>query len=383
MVALLGSLLLILVVLGLFMARQGLSLRPLAWFGCVFVLILGPQVAVHLATALTSHAEKGSDATEATVRPATTVQHSEQWWTAPTTAPTTPQALQRMLGGSATNAMVSDLAPLFAAFGAPARWAQFIVTPDGRTAIVASFADDSAAMRGAAAWLTSIGLPGQAVRKAQQGLSGTRPAGDQYFLRTFGRHVIIWTAPDATTLRAFISASHVPAPAIDPMRPDRAAAVLEPPPFGLSWAAALALLGAYTLFVSAVFIKGAAWASALPAYAAARSSAKLSENALRARLLAINDSGVPFAVRPGRNADEVVVEWRYADARWVDHACAHVDRRTHRLVLRLDAVANAVFVSEFHAVFDASAGADGARLNWNFASGIVFFQYATERVVGV
>lgn len=369
-VLLLGAAAVVLLVVGVFMGRQGLSLRPVFWFGLVFLLIVGPQFAVHLQRALAASAPASGTGT---ATPA------GNWWNTATEPPADAAAVTRLLGRPAEGAMATDLAPLFAATGTPARWARFVVLDGGRTAIVAAFEDDAGAAHGVSTWLAASGLTDLVRGDAASGFSGARPAGDRLFARAIGRHMVVWTAPDASGLRAFVAGSKVPAGLVDGMTHERGDVVVDPPPFGLSWPAALALLGVYTLFVSVVFIKGAAWASALPAHPVPRSAVP----DLRQRLLALDAGAAPFSVRAGDSPDELVVEWRYRDARWIDHARAHASRRVHRLVLRLDDDANAVFVSEYQSMLDGSAGADGARVNWQFAKGIMFLQYESERVFGV
>jgi hypothetical protein len=363
---LLGAGALVVLMLAVLMGRQGLSLRPVLWFALVFLLIVGPQLAIHLQRALAAGAPAASAA-------------AGGWWNSATEAPADAAAVARLLGRPADGAMATDLAPLFASTGTPARWARFVVLDGGRTAIVAAFDDDAGAARGVATWLAASGLTDLVRGDPASGFSGARPAGDRLFVRALGRHMVVWTAADASTLRAFVADSPVPVGIVDGMTHERGDAVVEPPPFGLSWPAALALLGAYTLFVSLVFIKGAAWASALPAHAVA----PVGDAELRQRLLALDSGEAPFSIRAGAQPDELIVEWRYRDARWIDHARAHAARRTHKLVLRVDESARGVFVSEYQSALNASAGADGARLDWQFSAGIVFYQYQVERVIGV
>lgn len=363
---LLGAGMVMLLVVGALMARQGLSLRPVLWFAVVFLLIVGPQLAIHLQRALAAEAPAAAGGTGG-------------WWNTATEPPADAAAVARLLGRPADGAMATDLAPLFASTGTPARWARFVVLDGGCTAIVAAFDDDAGAARGVATWLAASGLTDLVRGDPAAGFSGARPAGDRLFVRALGRHMVVWTAADASTLRAFVAGSQVPAGLVDGITHERGDVVVDAPPFGLSWPAALTALGLYTLFVSVVFIKGAAWASALPAHPVP----PVGSAELRQRLLALDTGEAPFSVRAGAQADEVVVEWRYRDARWIDHARAHAARRTHRLVLRLDATARGVFVSEYQASLDASAGADGARLHWQFSKGIYFYQYQVERSFGV
>jgi hypothetical protein len=62
---------------------------------------------------------------------------------------------------------------------------------------------------------------------------------------------------------------------------------------------------------------------------------------------------------------------------------AHGMKRTHRMLLSLDPVANVVRVTEQWSTLDWSAGAGGARLAWTNSMGINFFQVDHKRVYGL
>ncbi|MBM4205536.1 MAG: hypothetical protein FJ194_15520 [Gammaproteobacteria bacterium] len=193
---------------------------------------------------------------------------------------------------------------------------------------------------------------------SSQGFSGARPAGDRIFAHAIGRHMVVWSAGDFSSLKSPVAASAFPSQVHDGMIPEQGDAVIEPPPFCLSWPMAFLLLFADAGVISVLFTKGAAWASALPA----QSDQAVSIEELRSRLLAIGNQDVPFSVQTRTDRDQIEVEWRYVDARWIDFMRAHSMRRVHRLVLRLDETSNRVYVSEYQSTVDASAGVDGARL---------------------
>jgi hypothetical protein len=71
---------------------------------------------------------------------------------------------------------------------------------------------------------------------------------------------------------------------------------------------------------------------------------------------------VPFTVRPGDRPDEVIAEWRYADATWLDQMRAHHMAQLVRYRLRIDEADRTVRVTEYRAAFDASAGIGGLDL---------------------
>jgi hypothetical protein len=355
-------------VLGVFvfiLRAQGLSLRPLVWFTGIFLAIVLPQAIFHFHKALNT----GTDAPEST----------EGWWHQDTPEPGNDPDLVRMLGSGAEGAMTTDFAPMLAAAGAAPRWARFVVFQDGSSVVLAAFADSVEASRGVSTWLAMSGLTDYVHGDASQGFSGARPAGDRIFARAIGRHMVIWSAPDFSDLKALVAASAFPAHVHDGMIPEKGDAVIEPPPFGLSWPAALLLLFAYVGVVSVFFTKGAAWASALPP----QSRQAVTVDTLRSRLLAVGNQDVPFTVQTRENRDQIEVEWRYADARWIDFMRAHSLQRVHRLVLRLDDASNRVYVSEYQSAMDASAGVDGGRLQWSFSTGIQFMQVEHQRVLGL
>ena len=195
---------------------------------------------------------------------------------------------------------------------------------------------------------------------------------------TVGRTFMMWVAPDragAVKLRA------------------ESRAFLEPPlrtRSGLagwvddvrSWPLSrqLVYLGAYVLLVSWLFLRLVSWATEVaPQRMAHPASAAL----LRERLLAVRFLESPITISPGRSHDQLHVDWKYADAKWMDHARAHGMRKTHRLVLQLDEARRTVRCREFHAEMAWDAGLDGTAIRWKAAWEIVFYRYEHERVFGL
>ena len=101
------------------------------------------------------------------------------------------------------------------------------------------------------------------------------------------------------------------------------------------------------------------------------------------RLLAVRFLESPITIGPGRADDQLVVDWKYADAKWADHARAHGMRKTHRLILELDEATRTVRCREFHTESGWDAGMAGASIRWKTSWEIVFFQYEHERVYGL
>jgi hypothetical protein len=128
-----------------------------------------------------------------------------------------------------------------------------------------------------------------------------------------------------------------------------------------------------------VFFKGSAWAgSVAPAPVTAVAARELAS-----RLLSVNDLDAPFHVTRGDKPGEFIAGWRYADAKWMDHARAHGLRRAFRIRMTLDETAHAVRATDYVSDFDWSAGADGARMRWTAGSGVMFFQKERQSVFGL
>ena len=84
---------------------------------------------------------------------------------------------------------------------------------------------------------------------------------------------------------------------------------------------------------------------------------------LMQRLLGINDQDVPYTISRGTRANEIVVDWRYADAKWLDLMRVHGMKKGYRLVLRFDAD-TATALNRIQDVFRAQilAGDDSLQL---------------------
>jgi hypothetical protein len=191
-----------------------------------------------------------------------------------------------------------------------------------------------------------------------------------------GRTLVVLTGPDPRSLEQRLAASRIVSVASsDPSAPFDAAAA----DFWLYRPGVLVALTAGLLMLAALwFFKGSAWAATIEP---APGVPPVTGQELERRLLAINDLDVPFAVEAGRGS--IVASWRFADARWIDLARAHGTRRTHRILMELDARAHTVRPVEQWTSLDASAGRGGASLRWVSGTGITFFQHEHQRVFGL
>ncbi|TAN15095.1 MAG: hypothetical protein EPN45_03285 [Rhizobiaceae bacterium] len=143
----------------------------------------------------------------------------------------------------------------------------------------------------------------------------------------------------------------------------------------------------YSIFVWAglqffIFGRVASWVSAVPAVTGIE---PVAVETLIQRLLGINEQDVPYSIKRGSRANEIVVDWRYADAKWLDLMRIHGMSKGYRLVLRFDEGAHNVRAQDRYASFDWSAGRgpDLLSMNWNMSLGITFYEYRHERVLGL
>jgi hypothetical protein len=141
----------------------------------------------------------------------------------------------------------------------------------------------------------------------------------------------------------------------------------------------------YGIFVWAgmqffIFGRVASWVTAVPAVAGV---APIARDALMQRLLSLNRQDIPFAVKRGHRDNELVIDWRYADAKWLDLMRLHGMSKGYRLVLRFDDGAHNVRAQDRYASFDWSTGPNFVSLNWNVSLGITFYEYRHERVFGL
>jgi len=131
-----------------------------------------------------------------------------------------------------------------------------------------------------------------------------------------------------------------------------------------------------------IFGRVASWAGQVSAIAG---NTPMAMEALMQQLLSINEQDVPYTINRGSRDNELVIDWRYADAKWLDLMRLHGMSKGYRLVLRLDENAHNVRAQDRYASFDWSAGRgpDLMSLSWNVSLGITFYEYRTERVFGL
>lgn len=128
-----------------------------------------------------------------------------------------------------------------------------------------------------------------------------------------------------------------------------------------------------------IFGRVASWVATTQA---APGVAPTSAAVVEQRLLALNGRDLPFTVRRGGRPNEIVVDWRYADAKWFDLMRVAGLRRTFRLTLRLDERGHVARAMDASAELGWSAGAGGAALSFRRSFGITFFAYERGGVLG-
>lgn len=256
------------------------------------------------------------------------------------------------------------------------------VTPSGETVLIAQFADSEQARRAAAAYQRGFGL-GNGSGDEEQGWRATRLQGDYIEMLRSGRQLFVWSGLTREAAAARRAASNLGAlsPSLQGAVRPPLFPVLQPlaeffAPLWIKLGGLLLVTGVYVV----LFIKGIGWAGSAPA---AAGTVAVSASSLVARLLAINDTGVPFTIAKGEAPGELFADWRYADARWLDLARIHGMRKAFHIRLLLDETSHSVRATDYTAEFDAAAGRSAASIEWKAAKGVVFFQKEQQSVLGL
>ena len=368
---------LVLGAIGVYMSRAGLSLRPIVFMAVFLGIVLGPQLAFHLAQALGAIPKRELAWTFGKDRPHPGWVEQEAALRAEDGRFVDPEAV---FGPNVDRGLVTDLrrAGPDSPFGG-AEVAAMGIVPPASSAMIARYADGAAAERAATQYLTMAAgvVPPRGVDGA---MTATRPQGDIAKVVVAGRTLVVLTGPDDATLAERLRSSRVVAPApqaafVPTETPTPAARDfwLYRPPVLVASVLTLAIIA------SAWFFRGAAWAGTV---AAREGVAPQSAEVLRRRLLEVSELDVPVTVTE-RPDGRIAVTWRFADAKWVDLARARGMQRTHRILLELDERSRTVYPTEQQSRLDWSAGASGGGVTWSTMMGIVFFQIEHERVFGL
>jgi hypothetical protein len=125
----------------------------------------------------------------------------------------------------------------------------------------------------------------------------------------------------------------------------------------------------------------ASWASRVDG---APGVSPVSEDELRSRLLAINDTPAPLTVEQVAESGELVGSWRYADARWAGPLHSGGITRLARVRMRLDCTRARVRIQDQTMQLDWGVGISGrASVSIGGFRGIVFGAYERGRGAGL
>lgn len=364
------------VLVGVVVARNGGSLRPVYWFAGFFLLIVLPQLVGH-----------GWFARGAWIREAPRRAALEQL-AAEASPEVMEAAVKRLFGADADVRMVTDVRTSLGDALESADLARFAVFPSGESVLLARFKGSMAAEKGWVRYLRQTGYSQLAgTGDSQRGYVVSRPGGDRAYVLHLGNLVGAWTGPDDATIRRRMAAGGFAIPKRAPLAAvDGGDASRDPTVSKVAaqadgsalrwWIPALAV---YLLLVVAYFFKGTAWAGTQRAKPGVT---RISASELEARLEAVGTAETPFRVERGSRSGEWFATWRFADAKWVDLARARGMRRTFRIRMRLDESRGEVRATDYVTTWEGSVGRGGADFEWKATTGIVFAQYEHRRVIG-
>jgi hypothetical protein len=243
--------------------------------------------------------------------------------------------------------------------------------PDGSSVTVYTYPDEAAARQGAGATLQAV------PRNATEFLPGRtrytrRDDGRRGLILALGSRVIHIEAVDDGTVDARLA--DLPF-------------VVENPEKGLMTLLFTrhllpVLLGGTGFFLLwlALLFRGGAWAASI---APAPDAAPVPAATLRARLLAINDLGLPFRVHAEGRRGRLVAEWRIADARWIGLMEVGGLAKAHQVYLELDSGTHRVLAQDRDRTVSWGGGVAHLGWSWSFFRGINFFHYERGAAVGL
>ncbi len=156
-----------------------------------------------------------------------------------------------------------------------------------------------------------------------------------------------------------------------------------PPPkvatSGQRWVA-FVFLGFWVVLQFFLFGRMASWAAEVPPPKAVQ---KASKTELKNRLMSLATLDQPLQVTAGERPDELIVDWKWYDAKWMNVFHLSGARRANRIVLRLDPETRTVRAQDRSAALDWSTKPDGASIKWKADRGIRFVEYHAGREYGI
>lgn len=198
-----------------------------------------------------------------------------------------------------------------------------------------------------------------------------RESGRSGLVLTLSNVVVHLTAPDAALL-----ASHL----------ESLDFVAENPEANWLWvattqhmqatiAAGVAYLALYAVFMC----RGAGWAARI---APARGASRVAADALRQRILEINDLNVPFRIQASPTG-RLLAEWQVTDARWSRLFQSGSLRQVRHLQLELDPGARKVRVIETARTLQSARGPFSFALGFAWSRGVGFSGLEAGRQIGL
>jgi len=366
-------------VLGVSMQRAGLSLRPLIWFGGFFAIVGGPQMVLYLIDGYLLQRDRATSAARSMPAPEGEAAPAKSAATAGTLAPV-PWPV--VFGPDADPSLIVDAKVGLAPVIGDAAEAKLSFNARGDSALAARFDSPDAALKAQDKYGTFFTFA-QASGSDADGWTARRHQGQGEWVHVVaaGPELYAWTSAARETVLAAraralgpVSAAAVPAATGAKVAQPELASERLCRKTGLMVTILVLNLVAAVLW----FFKGSAWAARIDGAAVALPADATS---LRGSLLGLNRATIPTEVT-ARPDGALEVNWRYADARWFDLMRVHRLKRTQRLVLILDEAARTVRVREYWSAFDASASPGTLRLDWKAATGIQFFAFERQRVLG-
>jgi hypothetical protein len=256
------------------------------------------------------------------------------------------------------------------------------MTMSGETVLIAQFPGDAETKRAAGAYHRGFRLTNSSGDE-ENGWRATRMQGDYIEMLRTTRQLFVWSGLTKEAAAARRAASNLEAnfPTLKPAPGPPLIPALQPLAdfFAPTWVKFLGIV-LLVIVYSLWFFTGISWcASARPV----AGTPAVPESDLVPRLMAINDLDVPFTISKGDSPNQLIADWRYADAKWIDLARAHGMRKTFRIRLTLDEATHTVRATDYTAEFDWSAGRSSANIAWKAAKGVVFFQKEQQTVFGL
>jgi hypothetical protein len=243
--------------------------------------------------------------------------------------------------------------------------------PDGSSVTVYAYSDEAAAREGAGDMLKAVP---RTVTELRPGLTRYthRDNNRRGLVLPLGSRVVHIEAPDDGKVDARLGA--LPFVSENP----------EKGPMTLLFtrhllAAVLGIVGFFLVWLALLY-RGGSWAGSI---APPPGVAPVPAETLRARLLAVNDLGLPFQVRRAGRRGRLVAEWRIADARWVGLMQAAGFTKAHQVHLELDPGTHTVRAQDRDRTVSWSGGVAGLGWSWSFFRGINFFEYERGATVGL